>query len=188
MRCTYCGDERSKVIDSRDSGEGVRRRRECQHCERRFTTMERVVTRSIVVVKRDDRREDFSRDKLVASLTTAFAKRPMPTGAVDKAADDIEASIVESGRAEVRSQHIGELVMERLVQMDSVAFIRYASVYRSFSDIAEFTAEVDALRSPAPLDQHVASQLSFLDEPLTYPARRKSRSPRPRPRTSSRRV
>ena len=111
----------------------------------------------------------------------------MPTGAVDKAADEIEAAIIELGRAEIRSQDIGELVMDRLMHMDSVAFIRYASVYRSFSDIAEFTAEVDALRSPSPPDLQVASQLSFLDEPLPYQARRKRRPSRSRPRSSSRR-
>ena len=99
MLCTYCGGNRSKVIDSRDSGDGIRRRRECLICERRYTTMERVQTRSLMVVKQDERREDFSRDKLLASLNKACAKRPLPIGTVAKVAEEIESALVESGRA-----------------------------------------------------------------------------------------
>ncbi len=184
MQCTYCGDERSKVIDSRDSGEGIRRRRECLECGRRYTTMERVQTRSIMVVKQDGRREEFNRDKLLASLGTACAKRPMPTGTVAKSADEIEAKLVELGRAEVRSEAIGELVMDRLRGMDRVAYIRYASVYRDFKDIEDFTAEVDALRSPPPAK--ASPQLSFLDdEPPPPRPRRGRRSARRQPQTAS---
>ena len=144
--------------------------------------MERVQTRSLMVVKQDERREDFSRDKLLASLGKACAKRPLPIGTVAKVAEEIESSLVESGRAEVPSQAIGELVMERLKGVDRVAYIRYASVYRDFKDLEDFKLEVDALLEP-PADQPEPSpQLSFLeDEPSFLPQRRRRGRPRRRP-------
>ena len=184
MRCTYCGEERSKVTDSRDSGDAIRRRRECLECGRRYTTMERVQTRSMMVVKQDGRREEFDRDKLLASLIKACAKRPMPTGTVAKAADEIEHALGEMGRAEVRSEAVGELVMDRLRGMDRVAYIRYASVYRDFKDIDDFAAEVDALRRPPAAEP--SPQLSFLDdEPPPRPVRRRRRPARRQPQPAS---
>ena len=142
--------------------------------------MERVQTRSLMVVKQDERREDFSRDKLLASLNKACAKRPLPIGTVAKVAEEIESALVESGRAEVPSQDIGELVMERLKGVDRVAYIRYASVYRDFKDLEDFKSEVDALLEPPAHQPEPSPQLSFLeDEPSFLPARRRRRG-RPR--------
>ncbi len=145
MRCPYCQYANSRVIDSRDSGDGIRRRRQCLECERRFTTYEYVQTRTMMVVKRDKRREEFQREKLFASLAKACAKRPLPVGAIEKTLDDIEAVLSESGRAEVTARVIGELVMDKLRDLDRVAYIRFASVYRDFSDIENFRQEIDAL-------------------------------------------
>lgn len=179
MLCPYCSHDNSKVIDSRDSGDGIRRRRECLSCEKRYTTMERAQTRTLMVVKQDGRREDFSRDKLLASLTKACAKRPLPVGTVAKAAYEIEAALVESGKAEIASKGVGELVMGRLKGMDRVAYIRYVSVYRDFKDIETFKEEVDALLQPAAPRPDPSPQLSFLeDEPPVLPIRRRRGRPR----------
>ena len=145
MYCPYCEHTNSKVIDSRDSGDGIRRRRQCLECERRFTTYEYVQMRTMMVVKRDKRREEFQREKLFASLAKACAKRPLPVGAIEKTVDDIEVTLSELGRAEVTARVIGELVMDRLRDLDRVAYIRFASVYRDFSDIESFRQEIDAL-------------------------------------------
>ena len=145
MRCPYCECTNTKVVDSRESGASIRRRRECALCGRRFTTYERVQMKSMMVVKRDGRREEFSRDKLWASLTKACAKRPMAVGRIDKMIDDIELSLSELGKAELDSQAIGEMVMSRLSDLDQVAYIRFASVYLDFSDVQSFKTEIDAL-------------------------------------------
>ena len=143
--CPYCEHTNSKVIDSRDSGDGIRRRRQCLKCERRFTTYEYVQMRTMMVVKRDKRREEFQREKLFASLAKACAKRPLPVGTIEKTLDDIETTLSELGRAEVSARVIGELVMDKLRGLDRVAYIRFASVYRDFSDIESFRQEIDAL-------------------------------------------
>ena len=114
MYCPFCDESSSKVIDSRDSGDGIRRRRECIACARRFTTYERVQMRALMVGKRDGRREEFVRDKLWASVTKACAKRPLPLGSIEKALEEIESGLSDSGRAEISSKDIGELVMDRL--------------------------------------------------------------------------
>ena len=145
MRCPYCEHTNSKVIDSRDSGSGIRRRRQCLACERRFTTYEYVQMRTIMVVKRDRRREEFQREKLFASLAKACAKRPLPVGTIEKTLDDIETFLSESGRAEVSARLIGKLVMSKLKDLDRVAYIRFASVYLDFSDVESFRQEIDAL-------------------------------------------
>lgn len=145
MYCPYCEHTNSKVIDSRDSGDGIRRRRQCLECERRFTTYEYVQMRTMMVVKRDKRREEFQREKLFASLAKACAKRALPVGTIEKTLDDIEATLSELGRAEVTARAIGELVMDKLRGLDRVAYIRFASVYRDFSDIESFRQEIDAL-------------------------------------------
>ncbi len=181
MRCPYCSHNDSKVIDSRESIDGIRRRRECQGCGRRYTTYERVQTRAPRVVKRDGRREDFSRDKLWTSLAKACAKRPLPTGRLEKVAQEIEADISELGRSEIPSKAIGEMIMDRLKQMDRVAYIRFASVYRDFRDIETFKEEIDALLEPQEPLGEPSSQLSLLEEeePLPVPRRRGRRRRKP---------
>ncbi len=128
MECPYCGYQDSKVIDSRDVNDGVRRRRQCLSCNSRFTTYERLQPASLFVMKKDQRREEFNRNKLMAGLRKACEKRPLPTGTVDKLADDIEAKLYRLGRSEVPSTVIGDMVMEGLKKLDEIAYIRFASV------------------------------------------------------------
>ena len=145
MNCPYCGGQESRVIDSRSLDEGVRRRRRCLACDTRFTTYERVRPHDIFVIKKDGRREEFSRDKLLLGIRKACEKRPLPTGAIDKFVDTIEAELYKVGRREVSSSHIGDLVMEGLRKLDHIAYIRFASVYREFADIGDLKQEVDSL-------------------------------------------
>ena len=147
MRCPYCNHPDSRVIDSRDAPEGVRRRRECTMCGLRFTTYERVQTTALMVAKRDGRREEYNRDKLTRSIQMACVKRPLPTGAIDKLVEDIESQLQTLGRAEIPSVAIGEMVMERLRSLDPVAYIRFASVYRDFADVERFRGAVEALEA-----------------------------------------
>jgi len=182
MLCPFCNNDDSKVIDSRDSGDGIRRRRECLSCSRRFTTYERVQTYTVMVIKRDGRREDFHREKLWGSLNKACAKRPLPTGSIDKMAEAIEAKLVNLGKAEVPSDAIGELVMDRLRDVDRVAYIRFASIYRDFRDIESFKEEIEALLEPRNTAPVVpTNQLSFLDDVVedgTSPVRRRRGRPK----------
>lgn len=181
MLCPYCSHDDSKVIDSRESSDGIRRRRECARCGLRYTTYERVQTRTLQVTKRDGRREEFSRDKLWTSLTRACAKRPLPTGSIDKAVQEIEAELAEVGRSEIPSRAIGEMVMDRLKGMDRVAYIRFASVCRDFRDIETFKEEIEALLEPRePTTGVPDNQLSFLEDEL-MPARRRRGRPRKQP-------
>ncbi len=147
MNCPYCGHYDSKVIDSRDANEGIRRRRQCLSCGSRFTTYERLEPASLFVVKKDERREEFSRDKLLSGIRKACEKRPLPTGTIDKLVDDIETELFSLGKAEVPSVAIGDMVMERLKKLDHIAYIRFASVYREFTDITELKYAVDSLAS-----------------------------------------
>ncbi|MBI2846340.1 MAG: transcriptional repressor NrdR [Chloroflexi bacterium] len=152
MKCPYCGYIDSKVIDSRDAGDVIRRRRECLRCALRFTTHEKVQTTTLLVIKRDGRREEFDREKLSSGIRKACAKRPLPMGTIEKVVDDIEAQLLKLGKAEVSSSLIGEMVMEKLRTLDRVAYVRFASVYREFADIKTFKREIDALleaREPA---------------------------------------
>ena len=145
MKCPFCGHVDTQVIDSRVSEEGdtIRRRRRCQDCEKRFTTYERVELTMPVVVKRNGSRSEFESSKLRASLALALRKRPVGTDAVDAAVQRIEEALLTSGQREVPSEHVGELVMNELKKLDKVAYVRFASVYKSFEDIGEF---VDAIR------------------------------------------
>ena len=175
MLCPFCSHKDSKVIDSRDAADGTRRRRECLRCGLRFTTYEMAQTESLLVVKNDERREGFSADKLRSSMVMACAKRPLPLGAIDKIADEIETQIIEGGRAEVPARLIGEMVMERLKNLDRVAYIRFASVYRDFADLESFKEEIDSLLEPE-TEAAAANQLSFLeDEALPSAPRRRGR-------------
>ncbi len=144
MRCPFCETEETRVLDSRDSGEGTitRRRRECEACKRRFTTYERVEELNPMVVKKDGRREVFDREKLISGLKKACEKRPVSSEQLDKFVSAIEQSLQELGEKEVPSTRIGELVMARLPSLDEVAYVRFASVYRSFRDISEFMNEL----------------------------------------------
>ncbi|MBA7504794.1 Transcriptional repressor NrdR [subsurface metagenome] len=145
MNCPYCGGTGSRVIDSRPLDGGVRRRRKCLSCGARFTTYERVQSRNIFVVKKDGRREEFSRDKLSSGIRKACEKRPLPIGAIDKLIDNIEAELYGLGKAEISSSIIGDLVMQRLQKLDHIAYIRFASVYREFADIGALKQVVDSL-------------------------------------------
>jgi len=145
VKCPQCGRLESRVVDSRSIDEGVRRRRECLACDARFTTHERVQPHGIFVIKKDGRREEFSRDKLLLGIRRACEKRPLPTGAIDKFVDTIEAKLYKIGKREVASSHIGDLVMEGLKKLDHIAYIRFASVYREFADISDLKQEVDNL-------------------------------------------
>jgi len=145
MKCPFCGGTESRVIDTREVGEGIRRRRVCQQCHQRYTTYESVVKMPLQVVKRDGRRESFDRQKLFDGIWKACAKRPIASDAVDEMIDDIENHLYSLGQAEVESKVIGEMVMERLQKLDPVAYVRFASVYRSFADLATLKREVDGM-------------------------------------------
>ncbi len=167
MDCPYCGYHSSKVIDSREVNDGIRRRRQCLSCSSRFTTYERLQPVNLFVIKKDKRREEFSRDKLLIGIRKACEKRPLPTGAVDKLADDIEAELYHLGKAEIPSTTIGEMVMEKLKSLDYIAYIRFASVYREFTDITALKLEVDSLVSNETKKSRSTSQLPLLpDEEL----------------------
>ncbi|MGZ6272325.1 MAG: transcriptional regulator NrdR [Candidatus Limnocylindrales bacterium] len=147
MRCPACAEPDTRVIDSRDQDEGsiIRRRRECPTCGARFTTFERVEAARLVVVKRDGARQEFDHDKLASGLAKALTRRPVPDDAAAQAADAIEATLQTEGATEIPSRRIGELAMERLRQLDQIAYIRFASVYQSFEDIEQLKREVDEL-------------------------------------------
>ena len=147
MKCPYCGFEESKVIDSRpaDEGERIRRRRECLKCGKRFTTHEVIETVPIVVVKRDKSREVFDRAKLTAGILRACEKRPVSIEQIEKMVDSIEAQLQSSLDREVTSMNIGELTMDQLKNVDEVAYVRFASVYRQFKDINTFMEELNKL-------------------------------------------
>lgn len=144
MRCPFCTADDTRVLDSRDSAEGavIRRRRECEQCKRRFTTYERVEELNPLVVKKDGRREAFDRDKLLQGLKKACEKRPVSVDQLEQLILDLERKLQELGEKEVPSAAIGEMVMQRLPQLDEVAYVRFASVYRSFRDISEFMDEL----------------------------------------------
>lgn len=161
MRCPYCSHQEDRVIDSRASGVGdvIRRRRECEACSKRYTTYERIEYVVATVVKKDGRREPFDRNKLVESMRVALSKRPVPADRIDAVADEIERELVDGDAREVVSSSIGERVMARLRDLDEVAYVRFASVYRSFRDIDEFAAELRKLgidSVPAPVNAAVS--------------------------------
>jgi len=145
VNCPYCGHIDSKVIDSRDVSDGVRRRRQCLECESRFTTYERLQPASLFVIKKDTRREEYDRDKLLNGVRKACEKRPLEAGTVESIVDDIEADLFQMGNNEVPTRTIGDMVMTRLRKLDHIAYIRFASVYREFEDITTLKEEVDTL-------------------------------------------
>ncbi len=147
MKCPYCGCEESKVIDSRptDDGERIRRRRECLKCGKRFTTYEMVESFPLMVIKRDETREPFNREKLRSGIMRACEKRPVSVGSIDKIVDSIERKLQKSFDREIPSNVIGEYAMEMLKETDEVAYVRFASVYRQFKDINTFMEELSKL-------------------------------------------
>ena len=149
MKCPYCTTLDTKVIDSRinQTGDITRRRRECPRCEGRFTTYERVEEIMPLVVKKDGRREQFDRQKIVHGIKLACQKRPISSEQIESVVDDLERKLQESGEREVNTAQIGEIVMQRLHEIDDVAYVRFASVYRSFKDIGEFMSELRDLAS-----------------------------------------
>ena len=150
MRCPFCGADEDRVVDTRSSQEGraVRRRRECEACGKRFTTYESVELFPRQVVKRDGRREPYDRQKLLLGIVTACTKRPVNIDTIEAAVDRIEQRLEESGRVEVDSRWLGEQVMAELQEVDEVAYVRFASVYRQFKDVTEFMNELRGLREP----------------------------------------
>jgi len=147
MRCPACGERDTRVIDSRDLDDSatIRRRRECAACATRFTTYERIEAARLVVVKRDGTRQEWDRDKLVGGLRKALTRRPVPDGAAEQAADQIEAQLRSEGMTEVPSEKVGQLAMAKLRGLDHIAYIRFASVYQSFEDLEALKREVDSL-------------------------------------------
>jgi transcriptional repressor NrdR len=153
MKCPYCGFAQDRVIDSRESREAdsIRRRRECERCNRRFTTYERIDEIPYMVVKKDGRREKFERQKVLSGLLHACEKRPISAAKMEQLVDETEAFVTESSERERTTTEIGELLMDRLRALDTVAYIRFASVYRDFKDVREFKEELEQL-----LTQHSA--------------------------------
>ncbi|CAL8473077.1 MULTISPECIES: transcriptional regulator NrdR [Caballeronia] len=152
MRCPFCRHEDTQVVDSRVSEDGaaIRRRRRCPSCDKRFTTYERVELALPSVVKKDGSRTEFDRRKIVASMQLALRKRPVAADAIDAAASRIEYQLLGSGEREVQSERLGELVMNELRQLDTIAYVRFASVYKRFEDVSEFEDVLDEFRRAAP--------------------------------------
>ena len=148
MKCPFCSHTDTQVVETRESEDGgfIRRRRQCAACEKRFTTYERADLNFPVVVKKDGRRIDYERAKLTASFNLALRKRPVSTEQVDNAIERIEEKLLNLGDREIASTRLGEMVMRELRKLDKVAYVRFASVYRSFEDIDEFKALVDEVR------------------------------------------
>lgn len=147
MRCPFCESEDTKVIDSRHTEEGnaIRRRRECEQCGKRFTTYEKIEEITLIVIKKDGGREPFDRNKILNGIIKACEKRPVPLSEMERVVDEIERGLNNMLEKEVKSTFIGELIMEKLKDLDEVAYVRFASVYRQFTDINTFVAEIEKL-------------------------------------------
>jgi transcriptional repressor NrdR len=148
MICPYCKNDEDKVVDSRMSGLSIRRRRECLTCGRRFTTYEYVETVSLTVIKRDNRREPFQRDKLLNGILTSCKKRPVSMETINEVVDNVENELFALESQEVRYDQIGNIVMKKLQNIDPVAYVRFASVYRKFEEVGEFVEQVLMLKKP----------------------------------------
>ena len=160
MRCPFCAHTETQVVDTRvsDDGDFVRRRRQCGHCAKRFTTYERPDVSFPTIVKKDDRRVPYSRGKLQASLDLALRKRPVSTELIDAAIERIEDRLLNLGQREIDSSRLGELVMDELKGLDKVGYIRFASVYRSFEDVDDFKSIMDEMRPPRSRPKGVKSE------------------------------
>ena len=146
MQCPYCAHEENKVVDTRESAETIRRRRQCQKCGKRYTTYERIAQTGLMVIKQDARREAFDRQKLMGGIVKACAKRPVPMQAIESLVDEIELELHQMAKSEVDSQKIGQMVMGRLRILDDVAYVRFASVYRRFADLDSLAVEIQRLK------------------------------------------
>lgn len=179
MRCPFCQARDSRVTDSRSTDDGIRRRRECSLCGERFSTVEMPQLSTVQIVKKDGRREEFSREKLMAGLRRACTKRPISVAELDSIVADIESRVMSDGRAEVPSSVVGELAMDHLRSIDQIAYIRFASVYRSFSDLETLKEALTALeegRVPSIEERNL--QLPLIDEgsePVHFDPARKAR-------------
>ena len=145
MNCPYCSNPSSRVTDKRRAPEGIRRRRECLKCSKRFTTYEKIERGDLFVVKKDGRREKFERSKLEIGIERAFEKRPVSKEKIEKMINEIEEQLRRKGKKEVRSSVIGEIIMKKIKKIDNIAYIRFASVYRNFQDIDDFKKELKEL-------------------------------------------
>jgi len=160
MKCPYCGEIDNKVIDSRLSKDGhaVRRRRECLICTRRFTTYEYIEEIPVMIIKKDGRRESFSRDKARAGIQTACEKRNISVNAIEALLDELEQELRDSGEKEIPSRSIGEKIMAQLKELDHVAYVRFASVYREFKDVSDFVSELNSLLKKDDVQEKEAGQ------------------------------
>ena len=145
MNCPYCANKSTKVTDKRGSPNGIRRRRECLKCEKRFTTYEKISKSDIYIIKKDGKREKFDRDKLQKGIDRAFEKRPVQKEKIEKMINSIEEQLRKKGKKEIRSTILGEMVMKKIKKLDNVAYIRFASVYRDFQDVQDFKKELRQL-------------------------------------------
>ena len=169
MHCPYCTFSDSKVTDSRVVENGIRRRRECQRCGLRFTTYERIQATALMVSKHDGRREEFNREKLIIGIRKACTKRPISSRTIEKMVEDVEAELQHLGQVEVPTSILGSMVMERLMKLDRVAYIRFASIYQDFQQIESFEQAVQDLREEN-------TQLPLMDVPPGEPGRKRRRS------------
>ena len=161
MKCPYCTatSNHIRVIDTREVSDGIRRRRECDQCKQRFTTYERVASMSLMVVKRDGRREEFDKEKLVKSMRVACSKRAVSTAAIEAAAQEIEAALYALNKSEIDGNKIGEMVMDKLQDIDDVAYVRFASVYRRFQDVDSIADEIQQLIERKRREQQLRNQI-----------------------------
>jgi transcriptional repressor NrdR len=161
MKCPFCSSSSShiRVIDTREVTDGIRRRRECEQCQQRFTTYERVASLNLLVIKRDNRREEFDREKLVKSMRVSCSKRPVSSAAIEDATREIEARLYALGKSEIHSLKIGEMVMTHLRDIDDVAYVRYASVYRRFRDVDSMAEEIQHLLQHKRREEELKNQI-----------------------------
>jgi transcriptional repressor NrdR len=161
MKCPFCGASSAviRVIDTREVVDGIRRRRECEQCNQRFTTYERIASMNLLVIKRDGRREEFDKEKLVKSMRTACSKRPVSSASIEDAARDIEAALYAKGKSEINHKEIGEQVMHHLQDIDEVAYVRFASVYRRFRDVDSMAEEIQQLQARKRREEELKNQI-----------------------------
>ncbi len=181
MKCPFCGRSESRVVDSRDVPDAIRRRRECRECQRRFTTYERLHAAPLMLLKRDGRREPFDIEKLLRGVRTACTKRPLEMRIIEKLAEDVETELHRQAKAEIESRIVGEMVMDRLRELDRVAYIRFASVYRDFQDLDTFSRALEALQTNETTGKPDPNQLALIpdDVPRTTDGRKRRRRKRP---------
>lgn len=146
MECIYCSNKTSKVTDKREAPQGIRRRRECLKCKKRFTTYERIMQHDFYIIKKDKRREKFDKEKFENGIVKAFEKRPISKEKIDKMINEIEEQLRKKGKKEIKSSVIGEIIMRKIKKLDNVAYIRFASVYRNFQDVKDFRKELKELK------------------------------------------